>query len=126
MADWKLVSACLTVAAILARLAVAMWRKNRPRTPLRLEVKISYERGVSHGDSYPMAIRPGAIRQNLGNGAPRRGMSRKSNPKSPESRTGKTPMEVGGRGQNRPAAPETSERKVDEAALRDETAPAQR
>jgi hypothetical protein len=52
--------------------------------------------------------------------ADRLGMPRKETPETRGDKTSKTPMEVGDRGQNRPAAPETNAQKVDEAATRDD------
>jgi len=53
-------------------------------------------------------------------------MPRKQTPETRGDRTSKTPMAVGGRGQNRPGAGRQNKRKVDEAALRDEAVQAKR
>jgi hypothetical protein len=47
-------------------------------------------------------------------------------PETRGDRTSKAPMTVGDRGQRRPAARRTNRRKVDEAALRDESIQARR
>lgn len=53
-------------------------------------------------------------------------MPRKSNPATRGDRTSKTPRAVRDRGRRRPAARRTNARKVDAAALRDETVHARR
>lgn len=53
-------------------------------------------------------------------------MPRKETPETRGDRTSKTPMEVGDRGQNRPAAGRQNQKKVDKAAQRDEAVQARR